>query len=72
MVLSKLLQKTTRYDMVIYKRFKMEEDLSYYYNPQKDSDFYKIALDIYGSGLRDNTYNQIVQIGKDYHNGIID
>ena len=49
-----------------------KENLDYYYNPKNDEDFYKIALDVFGSGIRDNSKKEIIQIGKDYHDGIIE
>jgi hypothetical protein len=45
----------------------MEQDLSYYYNPQTDDDFMKIALDVYGSSVRDNSKSQLIELGKMYH-----
>ena len=39
----------------------------YYDNPKTDNDFIQIALDVYGCGLRDNSREQKIAIGKDYH-----
>ena len=45
----------------------MEEDMAYYYNPKTDEDFIRIAIDVYGAGVRDNTRKELIEIGKDYH-----
>ena len=39
----------------------------YYDNPKSDDDFIQIAKDVYGSGVRDNSREQLVEIGKEYH-----
>lgn len=50
------------------KNIQNEEDLNYYYyNPKTDADFAKIAEDVYGAGVRDNTYSEKVKLGKQYH-----
>ena len=45
----------------------MEQDLSYYYNPKTDDDFIKIALDVYGNAVRDNSKSELIELGKQYH-----
>lgn len=39
----------------------------YFDNPTTDNDFIQIAMDVYGSAIRDNTREQKISIGKNYH-----
>lgn len=45
----------------------MKTNSDYYDNPQTDQDFIQIAIDVYGSGVRDNSQAELVELGKIYH-----
>ncbi len=49
------------------KNYRDDEDMSYWYNPKTDEDFIKIAIDVYGSAVRDNSKKELVLLGKKYH-----
>lgn len=38
----------------------------YYENPESDEDYIQIALDRYGSAIRDNSQLQKIELGKNY------
>lgn len=40
---------------------------NYYENPVSDEDFIQIARDVYGSAVRDNSREELIEIGRDYH-----
>jgi hypothetical protein len=40
---------------------------NYYDSPVSDEDFIQIAIDVYGSGVRDNSREELVEIGREYH-----
>ena len=44
-----------------------EENMSYYYSPKTEEDFIRIAEDVYGSGVKDNTPEQLVLLGQIHH-----
>ena len=39
----------------------------YYENPKTDEDFIAIARDVYGAAVRDNSREELIEIGKQYH-----
>lgn len=39
----------------------------YYDNPKTNEDFIQIAIDVYGSAIRDNTRDQMIELGKAWH-----
>ena len=39
----------------------------YYNSPKNRYDYIQIALDVYGSSVRDNTLDQLVRLGREYH-----
>lgn len=39
----------------------------YYDNPVSEDDFIQIALDVYGVGVRDNSREELIEIGREYH-----
>ena len=43
------------------------EDYDYYEDPQTDEDFIQIAIDVYGNSTRDNSKEELVLLGKEYH-----
>ena len=45
----------------------MEENMSYFYNPQSDEDFIQIAKDVYGAAVRDNNKKELTELGRTYH-----
>jgi len=40
---------------------------NYYDDPKTDEDYIQIALDVYGSAVRDNTREELIDLGKEYH-----
>jgi hypothetical protein len=40
---------------------------NYYDSPVSDEDFIQIAIDVYGSGVRDNSREELIEIGREYH-----
>ena len=47
--------------------YHLRDLVGYYSDPKTDDDFVRIARDVYGAGVRDNTKEQLIAIGKDYH-----
>lgn len=39
----------------------------YYDDPQTREDYIQIAIDRYGSAVRDNNRSEIYELGKNYH-----
>ena len=39
----------------------------YYDSPETDKDFAQIAIDVYGNGVRDNSFEELVNLGRNYH-----
>lgn len=39
----------------------------YFNNPTTDDDFIQIAVDVYGSAVRDNSRAEKIELGKNYH-----
>lgn len=44
---------------------------NYYDNPITNEDFIQIAVDYYGSAVRDNEISNLIDIGKSIHQGLI-
>lgn len=40
---------------------------NYFDDPKTDDDFIQIARDVYGSAVRDNSREELIVIGRDYH-----
>jgi len=40
---------------------------TYFDDPKSDEDFIQIAIDVYGSGVRDNSREKLIEIGREYH-----
>jgi hypothetical protein len=45
----------------------MKVSENYYDNPITEEDFIQIAIDVYGSAIRDNNRDEKISIGKQYH-----
>jgi len=43
------------------------EQNNYFEDPKTDEDFIQIAVDVYGSAIRDNSREEKISIGKHYH-----
>jgi hypothetical protein len=39
----------------------------YFENPETNEDYIQIAIDYYGSSIRDNSQPQKIELGKQYH-----
>ena len=39
----------------------------YYDSPQTDEDFIQIAIDVYGTAIRDNSREEKIELGKRYN-----
>lgn len=46
----------------------MKLSKNYYDEPVTDNDFIQIAIDIYGNAIRDNSQDDLIELGKNYHN----